>query len=104
MLAALLLNLGQAPAPPAPVVAPARFGGGPFWRRYGYDKSYDEIRESTTSALPELVRDVPVLVAPIKLVSKPLILDELRIRNAARKAYIEPEDDEFMQVLLLLGD
>lgn len=44
MLAALLLNLGGAPPAPAP-----QFGGGPFWRQYGYDSAYDAIREQTLS-------------------------------------------------------
>lgn len=40
MLAALLCNLqGDAP-PPAPVVVQRFFGGGPFWKRYGYDQRY----------------------------------------------------------------
>lgn len=32
------------PPPPVETAAP-RFGGGPFWRKYGYDDAYDEIRE-----------------------------------------------------------
>lgn len=32
--------------PPVPEETPApRFGGGPFWRKYGYDDAYDDIRE-----------------------------------------------------------
>jgi hypothetical protein len=50
MLAALLLNLGT----PADIAAPKGFGGGPFYRKYGYDSAYDDIREQTTSAIPAL--------------------------------------------------
>jgi len=32
---------------PVPDETPApRFGGGPFWRKYGYDDAYDDIREA----------------------------------------------------------
>jgi len=34
------------PPAPEPEVA-ARFGGGPFWRKYGYDEAYDDIREQS---------------------------------------------------------
>lgn len=33
------------PTPTPPAVAATRFGGGPFWRKYGYDSAYDDIRE-----------------------------------------------------------
>jgi hypothetical protein len=46
VLAALLLNLGAGTQPQAP---PQIFGGGPFWKEYGYDSAYDEIREQTLS-------------------------------------------------------
>lgn len=32
------------PPPPVETAVP-RFGGGPFWRKYGYDEAYDDIRE-----------------------------------------------------------
>ena len=33
--------------PPVPDETPApRFGGGPFWRKYGYDEAYDDIRDA----------------------------------------------------------
>lgn len=55
MLAALLLNLGTAPA--APPAALGGFGGGPFWKRYGYDPRYykqddDDDEELETVAPP----------------------------------------------------
>ena len=61
MLAAILLNLGaQTPAPPA--VGPA-FGGGPFWREYGYDSAYDAIRDQSTSTA--LASAPPFEFAPV---------------------------------------
>lgn len=35
----------EATPEPEPVAAVPRFGGGPFWRKYGYDSAYDDIRE-----------------------------------------------------------
>ena len=38
------------PIPPEPPAeGPPRFGGGPFWRKYGYDSAYDAIRNQETS-------------------------------------------------------
>ncbi len=56
MLAALLCNLTPGPPPPAPQVRPA-FGGGPFWRRYGYDWDvYGE--EEDTAVIAQEAREV----------------------------------------------
>ena len=38
------------PALPAVEEGARTFGGGPFWRRYGYDDDYDEIREAERAA------------------------------------------------------
>jgi hypothetical protein len=34
-------------ATPEPVAEVQRFGGGPFWSKYGYDEAYDDIREQS---------------------------------------------------------
>ena len=42
------MSSGPVPEPPAPDVAVVqRFGGGPFWSKYGYDEAYDDIREQS---------------------------------------------------------
>jgi len=51
---------GPAVTPPIPPTPPAggppQFGGGPFWREYGYDSAYDAIRNQTsTQAIPTSV-------------------------------------------------
>ena len=53
MLAALLCNLQ--PGPPPPPAQPAKhFGGGPFWRKYGYDDEEDlsSVAQEARAALP----------------------------------------------------
>jgi hypothetical protein len=44
---------GPAVTPPIPPTPPAggppQFGGGPFWREYGYDSAYDAIRDQTST-------------------------------------------------------
>jgi predicted Zn-dependent peptidase len=43
-----------APPPPPPTPAVQAFGGGPFWRRYGYDEAYDDIREAAEEEVEEI--------------------------------------------------
>ena len=47
------------PTPPTPAPAAAqRFGGGPFWSKYGYDSAYDDIREAAEEdETVEAIRD-----------------------------------------------
>ena len=40
-----LSAIAGVPPEPVPEVAAQRFGGGPFWSKYGYDKAYDDIRD-----------------------------------------------------------
>ena len=113
MLAALLLNLGvQPPQPPAQ----QNFGGGPFWSRYGYDKSYDAIRTQTSSAIAPIE---PVVVQPIQSYQRPLlnyrvinarvaetVAKEMRefSRKELQRRQQEAEDEEIETLLLMFGD
>lgn len=124
MLAALLLNLGGEGPPPAPPAALQRFGGGPFWSRYGYGKWYRQDRdpeETTTSARP-VAEPEPIAraVEPAIVYRAPSAIDadgiaervrtELldRLREAARtakprKAKAVEQDDE-LPIVFLLSD
>jgi hypothetical protein len=106
VLAALLLNLGSGP-PPAQVRG---FGGGPFWRRYGYDRSYDAIRETSStvyeperhSVRPERPRSttVPVGFSYREInarVAEEVAKDMQRLREKVA------EEDELI-IFLLLGE
>lgn len=119
MLAALLLNLGSGPPPPSP---PSRqgFGGGPFWSRYGYDRSYDAIREQTTSAIEPIAEPQTVVrpLAPYRTEPKinyrvlsQRVADSVAkdMRNLAdqRRQELEDENDEAEAILLMnlfIGD
>lgn len=113
MLAALLLNLGSAP----PSKPPARrgFGGGPFWRQYGYDKSYTQ----TSTALP--ATPAPVLsaesFAPInkgfggaaaainyRLINTRVAEEVAKDMQALREKVTEENEDELIRIFLLLGE
>lgn len=107
MLAALLLNQGNQGTPP---VKP-RFGGGPFWSRYGYDeKLYDQ---TTTTALPatevsDPIRPLPRIpsVAPInyKLVEKQVyesVSKDLKLLH--QKRMIDDEDEEIEVLMLFMS-
>lgn len=119
MLAALLLNLGGQPPQPGP----ARFGGGPFWSRYGYDRAYDAIRRSTSSdALPALDDEEPVAVVgrpdiqrraePPQLnyrildarVSEAVAADMRKFRDIREQDRLDDEEAEAILMMFLLGD
>lgn len=108
MLAALLLNLGSAP----PSKPPARrgFGGGPFWRQYGYDKSYDAIRTQTSEALPPI--ETPVVVPrsfqppriDYRLINSRVAEEVAKDMQALREKVTEENEDELIRIFLLLGE
>ena len=54
---------GEPPPPPVVVTAP-RFGGGPFWKKYGYDEDYDEIRDQDSD---EDLEEIRASLSPVKL-------------------------------------
>lgn len=54
--------VGGEPAPTPPPSGGQAFGGGPFWREYGYDSAYDAIRNQTSTAIPE---SPPFVAKPI---------------------------------------
>ena len=112
MLAALLLNLtsGQAPSPPVGQT----FGGGPFWRKYGYDSAYDDIRDQTTSAaLPStddqesdaVVRRPDIKLPPrtdYRLVRSRVSEEVARDMGRLRKEFEEQKEDELLMIFSLL--
>lgn len=109
MLAALLLNLGS----PPPSKPPARrgFGGGPFWKRYGYDKSYDAVRTQTSEALPPLETPVayaaPRLQPPridYRLINTRVAEEVAKDMQALREKVTEENEDELIRIFLLLGE
>jgi hypothetical protein len=65
------------PIPPAPPVdtGPPRQGGGPFYYKYGYDRSYDAIRKETTSS-PQEPLDLPP--EPTVAFAKPVDLRKVK--------------------------
>jgi hypothetical protein len=86
MLAALLCNL--TPGPPPPPKPPAfrpRFGGGPFWKRYGYDPRYyrqEDEEEELSEPQAEIVEAaIDQAVGAIRTEAKPqpIVLDAKRI-------------------------
>lgn len=116
MLAALLLNLGGTPPP-----QPPRFGGGPFWSRYGYDRAYEAIRRSTsTDSLPalddeELVVRRPAVqhrAEPPQLnyrlldarVSDAVAADMHKFRDIREQDRLDDEEAEAILMMFLLGD
>ena len=110
MLAALLLNLG---APKSTPPVRKNFGGGPFWRRYGYDRSYDAIRSSTSSAVEPIAEPVALVRQVTAYRSEPINYRVLETRVAEsvakdmrrlREEVQEEQEDEFMTILLLLGE
>lgn len=121
MLAALLLNLGGQP-PPQPPAKP-RFGGGPFWSRYGYDSAYEAIRRNrrTTSSTvyepedePEPL-DKPVVrprAEPPQLnyrllesrVADAVAADMRKFRDIREQDRLDDEEAEAILMLFLLGD
>jgi hypothetical protein len=92
MLAALLCNLTDTPAPP-PAVPQPFFGGGPFLKRYGYDPRYyrqpedkfEEARALRDELPPEKVEIVETAI--VKAVHairtepepRPIVIDAKRI-------------------------
>ena len=103
MLAALLFQYGAGPRPQAVSAAPT-FGGGPFYRKYGYDSAYDEIREQTTSAIPAL--EIPqVHIAALDYqfpaLRKPVATDAAI--DLTLKRLEDDQEDELMIVFALLN-
>jgi hypothetical protein len=121
MLAALLLNLtGEGPPPPA---VAQRFGGGPFWSRYGYGKWYrqerDEDDETSTHAQPvvEPAPEPAVQREAAPVVYRAADIDAERIAGRIRqqlpaslleaRASAKPkpvEQDDELAIVLLLSD
>jgi len=102
------------PTPPTPPVGgPPQFGGGPFWREYGYDSAYDAIRNQTsTQAGP--ARSEPAAPPPFQ----PKPIDYHFIQNRAfgsvaadMRAFWEAElgdqrralDEEEEEIILILS-
>jgi len=102
------------PTPPTPPVGgPPQFGGGPFWREYGYDSAYDAIRNQTsTEAGP--ARSEPAAPPPFQ----PKPIDYHFIQNRAfgsvaadMRAFWEAElgdqrralDEEEEEIILILS-
>lgn len=104
MLAALLCNLSQ-PAPPPAVPAPF-FGGGPFWKRYGYDPRYYGQEEDISEALPQKVVEV-IEAAVAKAVEavrnepdpEPIVLDAKRIYEQALRGIRGKVRKEVLEIL-----
>ena len=129
MLAALYLNRvngTEAPVPP-PAAAPARFfGGGPFWRRYGYGSAYDAIRraaldcddeeESPPPDIEEIIDAAARTVVPKPSAGhEPIMVDYDRaiaeVRRGLRAEFEEfrreskqaRDEDELMAIMIALG-
>lgn len=104
--------IGSAAPPPAPPAVGAAFGGGPFWRKYGYDSAYDAIREQTLSTTGPARSEPP---APPPFVAKPIdwhfienrafgsvAADMRAFWEAERRDRLEADEDEIMTILLLM--
>jgi hypothetical protein len=128
VLAALLANLSGGQPPPPAVVAQPFFGGGPFWRRYGYDwdvygdeeaeesildsidgPEAEEIREAVEQAVeavierkPDLVIDAPKLYERVVTKLRGQVGDEIRsLWRAEIKRRIKEREEEEMLVCLM---
>jgi hypothetical protein len=128
VLAALLANLSGGQPPPPAVVAQPFFGGGPFWRRYGYDwdvygdeeaeesildsidgPEAEEIREAVEQAVeavierkPDLVIDAQKLYERVVSKLRGQVGDEIRsLWRAEIKRRIQEREEEEMLVCLM---
>ena len=112
---------GAAAPVPAPAVEVPRFGGGPFWRRYGYGKWYtgrddeerpeEAVREIAIEALAQVerptrtqidqaARDYRIAVAPIESAAREAVR---RIwAEEVKRRKLELEQEEAISILITL--